>query len=246
MNSLANIITDNNLLIILIDIVLMGVGYFIYDIIYTFKTQKLNIWQPLAIYLLIQLAQEFYSLFTQTNIVMDILIFISHPLFIYSLTWKMIYCHRKILGHKAKYIWTFWGGTILIPLLLLSMLTISDLKSNFKSVTTTELQNILDNISLTEDSIIYIGRPTCPACEIAKPKLEELIDTYKIPAYYYNTDVARDDDEATMTELLNSLEITSVPTIISLKGNVVYDILNGDDIDTQLENFLDNNYLPLI
>ncbi|OON97614.1 MAG: hypothetical protein ATN36_02760 [Epulopiscium sp. Nele67-Bin005] len=244
--NMPNLIEEYGLLIACIDITLLGIIFLIYDIVYTIKTQTATTWQPVVVASFIGLITQLYGMLCPNHIVMDICIFIFFTVSIFSIGWKTIYCQRAILGNKAKYMWAFFGLGIIWSFLLITYLTISDLKSNFKSVTTTELQNILDNISLTEDSIIYIGRPTCPACEIAKPKLEELIDNYKIPAYYYNTDVARNDDEATMTELLNSLEITSVPTIISLKGNVVYDILNGDDIDTQLENFLDNNYLPLI
>ncbi|MGM9902558.1 hypothetical protein A5844_000945 [Enterococcus sp. 10A9_DIV0425] len=78
-----------------------------------------------------------------------------------------------------------------------------------------------------KDVFVYVGRPTCPECQKFEPILKEtLTDEYKT-MYYYNTDVARKDNEESLQSLASELGVEVVPTIVKISNGKVVSKLEG-------------------
>ena len=61
----------------------------------------------------------------------------------------------------------------------------------------------------TENTLVYIGRPTCGYCSLLSPNLEEMADRYKFDYIYLNTD---EINSSIMQKVLKDLGLTSVGT----------------------------------
>lgn len=86
-----------------------------------------------------------------------------------------------------------------------------------------------------ENSLIYIGRPTCGYCNLLKPSLEDMVSRYNFDYVDINIDEVNDK---VLDKVLESLKITSLGTpymAIVSKGEVVavqngyadYDVVFG-------------------
>jgi len=92
-----------------------------------------------------------------------------------------------------------------------------------------------------ESFIVYVGRPTCPACSEIEPVLRSLLRNLGTSIYYFNTDDARAEDSERMDELLAFLGVRLVPSIFYIEyGNVKDSILLIHD-EQDLEEFLKRN-----
>ena len=92
----------------------------------------------------------------------------------------------------------------------------------------------LESISVTKylefykssnQTIIFLGRPTCPYCEIAKPIIGKIAKEYKLNIYYLNTDEFSNDDNVEFVrhnELFSEGYSTPMLLIISNNEIVTY------------------------
>lgn len=100
-------------------------------------------------------------------------------------------------------------------------------------------------VKSNKEHLIYIGRPTCPYCQMVQPKLEKISKKNYYTLKYYNTDDARKSDEKKMDKLLSKIQIQSVPTVILVKENQVinkWDVVNDFE---KINNYISKNKLNI-
>lgn len=86
-------------------------------------------------------------------------------------------------------------------------------------------------IGALNDEYLYFGRPTCPACELFLPLLEEVASEENVKIYYFNTDYFRNNNLVLEDELQNvfkSYQVEQVPLLIELENGKVVGSLNVD------------------
>lgn len=112
--------------------------------------------------------------------------------------------------------------------------------NNNSSVNFIELNNtsLEDKINNKEDFTVYIGKPTCQECTEFEPILKNVLDDIDKEIYYYNTDNAREDNEDLMIDLLETLNVKVVPTIINLNNGSIQDKIVGSYPESDLKEFL--------
>lgn len=100
----------------------------------------------------------------------------------------------------------------------------------------------LDAYNGTENTLVYIGRPTCGYCSLLSPNLEEMADRYKFDYIYLNTD---EINSSIMQKVLKDLGLTSVGTpylAIVSNGKVVARQNGYTDYDVTFK-FLQENHI---
>ncbi|HHW69519.1 MAG TPA: thioredoxin family protein [Tenericutes bacterium] len=79
-----------------------------------------------------------------------------------------------------------------------------------------------------ERTLIYLGRPTCPACVKFKPILDEVKDEYGIDYVYINTDQVTNKE---LNKILNSMNLTTsnfgTPYTIIAENGIIVDEITG-------------------
>lgn len=129
---------------------------------------------------------------------------------------------------------------IIFILIVLIFCLIFKIKSNnykFTTINNTQMQKIM-NTSDNENAIVLIGRPTCNDCAILKPKLDKILKKFKLSAFYYNTKIAREDNNVILEQILLELGIERVPTIIYFEKGKPKKVFTGDNIDTKFIDFI--------
>ena len=103
-----------------------------------------------------------------------------------------------------------------------------------------ELYEIL-NTEGDEGFFIYIGRPTCPMCQEFEPILNETLDDLEAALRYFQTDMARADDEDQMLLMLEALRITGVPIVVYIENRELRDFIMGVYTMEEVMNFFEYN-----
>lgn len=89
----------------------------------------------------------------------------------------------------------------------------------FKSINSDEVFSLLDDSE--NENTLYVGRETCPHCSTFAPKLIEAIKQENVLVYYYDTSVARADNVDKLNELMEILNVKSVPALLKIKNGTV-------------------------
>lgn len=105
--------------------------------------------------------------------------------------------------------------------------TIASAEVKYTSAIT--LQEMQSAIRSDDTAIIYIGRPSCPDCMKNQKALEKLFKQSKENILYYNTTKDRYDNNEQMNEVLGSVGVTEIPTIIQVRQGVVQTLISGDN-----------------
>lgn len=69
-------------------------------------------------------------------------------------------------------------------------------ESQMKDLANINMTTYLDYYNGTESQIIFVGRPTCPYCEITQPLVRKIAKDYDLNISYLNTDEFTDEDKA--------------------------------------------------
>lgn len=197
-----------------------------------YKNKYINI--DFIIILLSILFVKSTTLKTQWSILILILIIL----------FKICFCYIKInfnLFAKNKYIFIFLISffVLLIGFTLYGKLNIN---SNLIEINNTEVNNIL-NSEENKKTILYVGRPNCTSCEVFQPQFEGMLKKYNIKANYYNTAIGREEDETLLEKNAEVLGIQKVPSVIFLEGEEIIATFSGDNIKSNVENFIQENNL---
>lgn len=92
----------------------------------------------------------------------------------------------------------------------------------------------------SENTLVYIGRPTCGYCNLLTPSLDEMADRYEFDYLYINTDKL---GSSFMKKILSHLNLTNVgtPYLAVVSNSKIVNTQNGyADYDKTFE-FLQNN-----
>ncbi|MEG1286314.1 MAG: thioredoxin family protein [Romboutsia sp.] len=221
----------------LLAIILLYEIYNIYFIVKLNDLKKRYINIDIGIVICISLVNSFKLNYVSINIISAITIVV---IFIKIIS-LYIYTNRKfILENKKIFI-----ALISIICVLFAIVTISiknlNLDYGLKEINNSYVQEII-NKPMNDDIIVYIGRPTCNSCVQMMPKIEEIAKDYKLSVMYYNTDVAREEDESLMLENLTKLDIKIVPTILIKQKNENISVFKGNNMDSEFKEFIQKNY----
>jgi predicted bacteriocin transport accessory protein len=94
-----------------------------------------------------------------------------------------------------------------------------------------------------ENSLIYIGRPTCGYCNLLNPSIEDMKERYNFSYTYINTDVI---NSKYLNKILQELNISSLgtPYLAIVSNGSVVDTQNGyADYDKVFELLQKNNII---
>lgn len=114
-----------------------------------------------------------------------------------------------------------------------------------KEFTNINVATYLEYYQGTDNKIIFVGRPTCPYCQLAQPIVQKLAKDYELEIFYLNTDEFQDEDEANFIksdEYLN--DGYGTPILLIVSNNSIVDMVDGaTDTAHYKEFFKKNNYL---
>jgi len=111
-----------------------------------------------------------------------------------------------------------------------------------------ELYEILNDES-GEGFFVYVGRDTCPACQLLEPTLREVLEDLDQSLRYFEVDrlwETEDNYTITIPELLEILDVQSVPTLVYIQNGEAIDWrlardLSGDDTAEVLLEFFEEH-----
>ncbi len=105
-----------------------------------------------------------------------------------------------------------------------------------------DIDKYLEYYEGSENKIIFIGRPTCPFCEVAAPIVKKINKDYNLNIYYLNTDDFVDDDE---TRFVQSDEFLNdgygTPLLFIVSNGTIVDKVDGLTDTNHYLNFLETN-----
>ena len=97
----------------------------------------------------------------------------------------------------------------------------------------------------SENSIVFVARPTCPYCEITEPIIRKIAKDYNIKINYLNTDEFSEDDRANFVrhnEMFS--EGYGTPMILVVSNNKIVTYFEGlTDTAHFIEFFKANNII---
>lgn len=76
---------------------------------------------------------------------------------------------------------------------------------------------------------LYIGRDDCPDCQAVYPRLTEVNQDNHLGILYYSTSQDRESRPEEMYEVLDALQVDSVPMILLLESGEVRERYSGED-----------------
>ena len=101
-------------------------------------------------------------------------------------------------------------------------------------------QDVLDFIDHQNTGFLYIGRPTCPHCQVFAPILTKVVKQNDYTVFYYDTDAAKNDADL-KSAALSALDVTSVPTFMYIKNGIVTAMLENTESEAALKEFITKN-----
>lgn len=105
----------------------------------------------------------------------------------------------------------------------------------FSIITSSEFEELKETSSL-DNIVVFVGRPNCNACTQALPEIQRIVHEKKLIAYYYDTKVAREQDENQMNSLLDEFEIFVVPSIVILYTDGTSKTITGNNVTEEFAN----------
>ncbi|OPA79249.1 hypothetical protein BVG16_09150 [Paenibacillus selenitireducens] len=143
---------------------------------------------------------------------------------------------------RRKYTF-FWGvGIVIVLLAVLGWLNGMQNKSVLTPMTNEGLESFFQE---QQSGVVYIGRPTCPVCREFQPKVEKVSKATGTEVFYYNTDLARQENETTLNQMMEKLQVQAVPTVIYFsEGKEVDRLQEGEYTQEGFEQFLQKHEVP--
>lgn len=108
-----------------------------------------------------------------------------------------------------------------------------------KKSTEINTDTYLEYLKGTENKLILVARPTCSACQLAYPIVENVAYKYNLEIFYLNTDNFGGEDEA---NFVRSNEMFSegfgTPMLLAVSNNKIVDYIDGVTDTAHYEDFL--------
>lgn len=126
-------------------------------------------------------------------------------------------------------------GVIVAIILLVIGIVFVDYKEQKKMY-----DKFVEVFNANENTLVYIGRPTCSYCQLLTPSLDEMTERYDFNYVYINTDKL---GSSFMKKILSHLNITSVgtPYLAIVSNSKVVDTQNGYADYDETFKFLQKN-----
>lgn len=149
-----------------------------------------------------------------------------------------------------KVIWTTVALVMIIVVSCLSLAFISTSQNSINNGMNNGIGNYQTYQTINSDkafslleeqntkNYFYIGRDTCPYCSAFVPKLNEAIKKENALVYYYDTAAARSDDVNKLNELMDKLDVTSVPALLKIENGKVVSRLGDYEDEEAIAEFL--------
>lgn len=106
----------------------------------------------------------------------------------------------------------------------------------YETIDSDKLFDVLNEVGTT--NFVYVGRDTCPRCSAWAPKLAEVIKEQNVLVYYYDTAASRASNVDKLNELMNRLNITSVPAFLKITDGEIVSRLDDYESKEAIINFL--------
>ncbi|UJF15921.1 thioredoxin fold domain-containing protein [Jeotgalibaca sp. MA1X17-3] len=96
-----------------------------------------------------------------------------------------------------------------------------EITKNFTELT---IDAVEERLKKGEPTILFVGKPTCPFCQMFVPKLNHVAQQNNLDIYYLNSI----DTETTpaIKALRNRMGISTVPQVVTIDGEDTYTNLN--------------------
>lgn len=101
--------------------------------------------------------------------------------------------------------------------------------------------DIIEKKSNGDNFFLYIGRSTCPYCEIFAPKLKDASEDTESSIFYLNVE---NESQENLTSILNDTEVTYVPALVYFESSnhksSLEDFTSEDIEVSEISNYLEN------
>ncbi|TCK98281.1 hypothetical protein EDC19_0701 [Natranaerovirga hydrolytica] len=155
-----------------------------------------------------------------------------------------------VIQHIKNNLFTRVSSVIVIVILLIYGLTITigwfhsynELKkgSSFPNTTSITLEKLEQIIDTEDQSLIYIGRPSCPVCEYIRPYFIHYIDTENIEVFYYDTSQDRNSRPEKINEILGSINVESIPMTLCIENGTVIRAFSGKNMVANMKEYFES------
>lgn len=172
--------------------------------------------------------------------------FAKYLFFASAAAFVLIFFSWGMIDRKSKALWVVYAAVAAAVLIFCSISVIQSFVLQ-REISSRDPGYQLTRISLKEfgetgddekEMIFYMGRDDCAACLDIHPKLREIARRYHIQVFYYNTLLDRDTNPSALREVLNKYDITTVPTILVIRGKDIIARFSDERAATDLENML--------
>ena len=117
--------------------------------------------------------------------------------------------------------------------------------NEMKALINISIEEYLTLYAGSENSIVFVARPTCPYCEITEPIIRKISKDYNIKINYLNTDEFSEDDRASFVRHNEMFaEGYGTPMILIVSNNQIVTYFEGlTDTAHFVEFFKANNLI---
>lgn len=129
-----------------------------------------------------------------------------------------------LLKEKNKKIFLFLIIVCISVFFIVSILNMpyKDESKQLIMLNTTDWSNIINE---NEETFVYVGKESCEQCLKFKPLLENVVKNHRLEFYYFDTDINEDIKD----EIIKRYNIIAVPSIVVLKDDDFYIIMDSDN-----------------
>lgn len=113
-----------------------------------------------------------------------------------------------------------------------------EISDNFVEISMYQFMNKAS--SITESSIVYIGRDDCTHCGSYVKKLNKVLDKYDFRINYLDMNKLNEDDMETLSSFID--EEYGIPLTLLVGESMIYDKIQGDVSEEAIEDFFRRNY----
>jgi predicted bacteriocin transport accessory protein len=110
---------------------------------------------------------------------------------------------------------------------------------DYSMLTAMNSQALLGMLLVGDSGFLYVGRPTCPHCQVFAPILTEVVAENGLEVYYLNTDAVR--SEADYDTALDAVGVSGVPSFMYIRDGQVAAKLTDTTNKEKLLEFIREN-----
>lgn len=114
-----------------------------------------------------------------------------------------------------------------------------------KAFTEVSVEEYLTIYEGADSQLVFVGKPSCPYCEIVQPILENLAYQYDLTIYYVNIDNFSGDDQVNFVQSNDYFKNFGTPTLLIVSNSEIVETLEGLTDTESYTSFLQTNgFIP--